>query len=366
MMPLLDSIQNAIHKVIPQKKDGIPLQSSTTSGIGNAHAHAFEDDLIVPKTTIVFHASQAFFNFLALCCFASAAAFQARNHVGPSGLSGFAIFISIAGILFSLFMLLTPVIYEKYDKGARLARALKELRVEFILSSTGLAVSLLIAFITTISAWTQPGCKDPNRDPHADKGDDFKNGLDGFCNTKKAGAVFFWLAFVFWVATFAMTILDWRNGKSSRPRDPPFTHPEIPAEYVSQEDEESLYNPPSRKSTYEDHDDSVQSPFRDENRYTGVPSLNNNNSTYPSSDPPILPRPSFDAYGAFSDPAPSGFGASAAPTAPTAGSPTEGPRVSRTMQYADPYAAVRATVAAGGQTASSQAPPYSSYSAGYR
>lgn len=62
-----------------------------------------------------------------------------------AGLSGFALFVSVAGILFSLFMLLTPVIYEKYDKGARLARALKEVRVGFILCSTGVTVSLLIS-----------------------------------------------------------------------------------------------------------------------------------------------------------------------------------------------------------------------------
>ena len=65
--------------------------------------------------------------------------------VAPAGLSGFAIFISVAGIFFSLFLLFVPVVYEKYDKGARLARALKEVRVGFILTGTGTAISLLIA-----------------------------------------------------------------------------------------------------------------------------------------------------------------------------------------------------------------------------
>ena len=160
-----------------------------------------------------------------------------------------------------------------------------------------------------------------------------------------------------------MTFLDWRKGKGNRPRDPPFAHEDIPADYVAQEDEESLYRRPSMKSTYnDDHDDeSAHSPFSDENRYSGVPSLNNNNTAYNSSAAPQLPRPSFDAYGAFSDPAPSGF-------APSAGSPTDGgPRISRTMQYADPYAAVRATVAAGQTNAPPAAPAYSSYpSNGYR
>lgn len=48
-------------------------------------------------------------------------------------------------MFYSLFLLLVPVIYEKYDKGARLARALKELRVGFILAGAGVTVSLLIS-----------------------------------------------------------------------------------------------------------------------------------------------------------------------------------------------------------------------------
>lgn len=53
-----------------------------------------------------------------------------------------------------------------------------------------------ISFITTISAWTEPGCKDATKDPNAKAGGtDFVNGLPGWCSTKKAGAVFFWLTF---------------------------------------------------------------------------------------------------------------------------------------------------------------------------
>jgi hypothetical protein len=51
-------------------------------------------------------------------------------------------------------------------------------------------------FIVTISAWTQPGCKDPKQDPSAEaNGDEFKKALPGWCTTKKAAAIFFWFAF---------------------------------------------------------------------------------------------------------------------------------------------------------------------------
>ena len=82
-------------------------------------------------------------------------------------------------------------------------------------------------------------------------------------------------------------------------------------------------------------------------------------------------RPSIDAYGAFSDPAPSGFAGGVAPQG--AQYSDSGPRVSRTMQYADPYAAVRASIASGQSNTGSVTPPtggppppgYSSYG-GYR
>lgn len=71
--------------------------------------------------------------------------FVADTYVSLAGLTGFAVFIAVIGIFFSLFMLLVPVIYEKYDKGARLARALKEVRVSFILAGIGVTISLLIS-----------------------------------------------------------------------------------------------------------------------------------------------------------------------------------------------------------------------------
>lgn len=219
------------------------------------------------------------------------------------------------------------------------------------------------SFITIISAFTQAGCKNADNDPNADKGDDFKAGLDGWCSTKKAGSIFFWLVFgkhstvvikqpinhpaAAWVASLVLTILDWRNGKNTRARDPPFNPPE---DTQSLDEEESIFEQPMRKPTYE-HSNSSQGPFSDNNRYSEVPSV----GPAFSSEPPVLPRPSIDAYGAFSDPAPSGFAPSS--------SPPPDPKMSRTMQYADPYARVRTAVQ--GVPAAANPPSYSSYPSGY-
>jgi hypothetical protein len=64
-----------------------------------------------------------------------------------AGLSGFAIFVAVSGIFLSFFLLLVPVIYEKYDKFAQLARTLKEVRVSFILTGAGTLFFLLIASV---------------------------------------------------------------------------------------------------------------------------------------------------------------------------------------------------------------------------
>ena len=68
-----------------------------------------------------------------------------------AGLSGFALFVSVSGIFLSAFMMLVPVVYEKYDKFATLALALRELRVGFILAGVGTTFSLLIACVVPAS-----------------------------------------------------------------------------------------------------------------------------------------------------------------------------------------------------------------------
>lgn len=164
---------------------------------------------------------------------------------------------------------------------------------------------------------------------------------------------------VFWFASLTLAVLDWRNGKSSRPRDPPFVPPAegyAPTEAGDYEteygDTESQYHMDAKRQS--SIPDSV--PYSDPQRQTSVPSI----PAPPSNPiPSYAPRPSIDAYGAFSDPAPTGF----APSLTAEDEP--GPRVSRTMQYADPYAAVRASIA--GSTAPPAIPPPSgppSYSYG--
>ncbi|KAF6757140.1 hypothetical protein DFP72DRAFT_891798 [Ephemerocybe angulata] len=392
-MGLLDRVSDVVGKFAPKSsKSGGGL----AGGIGNGHGMVpFDDNMIVSKPSIIAYSGQIFFNFLSMACYASLAAFQAKYGVGPSGLSGFAIFVSIAGILLSSFMLLVPVAYERYDKFVQLARTLKEVRVSFILTGTGTTFSFVDRawhrFISTISAWTQPGCKDAAKDPSAEeKGDDFKNGLPGW-------------SFVFWAASVALLIIDWRSGRLSPHRDTPFSRPTGQASEADEEDEDAI---PGRQADngrrYDEESAAIPTTTTTANPF------NDPSHSYPSAIPPTTAarydvpagRPSMDAYGAFSDPAPTGFGTSYGagnagyappsqqqlpPQSGYGGNPPPvltvgqgaggapllpevdvGPRVSRTMQYADPYAAVRASI--GGATSPpAQAPPsYDNYGGGYR
>lgn len=231
------------------------------------------------------------------------------------------------------------------------------------------SLSSELRFITTISAFTQPGCKDKNKDPHAgDRDDGFKDGLPNWCNTKKASAIFFWFAWAFWTASLVLIVMDWRSGKANRPRDPPFEHPAD--EDYDDEDEESSYHPTNnRQSTYDAP--AADSPFSDNNRYSAsnpvppsIPPISFTSTPPPAGfSSPTNPRPSMDVYGAFSDPAPSGYSPGGIPPAQSPPQ-QESARLSRTMQYADPYAAIRATINPAPQSPT-QAPPSYSFEGRY-
>ena len=188
--------------------------------------------MIVSKPTIIFHTSQVFFNFLALCCFCSCAAFQAKWKIGPCmfqisrytpftthrlhswSLRIFHFPFPCRHILLALHALDTGHLREIRQRRATCTSTQRNSRrfhpdrhrrggqpphlVSGQFWRLSFEVNSWCRFITTISAWTQPGCKNADNDPHASLGDDFKRGLDGFCNTKKAGAIFFWFLFSKW------------------------------------------------------------------------------------------------------------------------------------------------------------------------
>ncbi|CAG7849650.1 SubName: Full=Uncharacterized protein {ECO:0000313/EMBL:CCA71321.1} [Serendipita indica DSM 11827] len=337
-MAIIDNIKDAVTRFIPQKRESLPEPGSAGHGMHRG------EDLILSKTFIVASSFQIFLSFIAMCCFAGVASFQAKHKVGPSFLSILAIFDSLVLFFLAAFLLAVPVIYDRYDRLAGLFRALRVTRVALICNGIGIFFSLITAFVTTISVFTQPGCKDPKKDPSAKSaGKAFVAGLPDWCQTKRAGAIFFWLTLLAWLVTTYLAFQEWRTGKTVyRPEDPPFKLPPQPVQPHDEDDTDPYSAPPRRQRTEEEdelHDS--RSPFGD-NRYAGYNS--------PAG------RPSMDAYGAFSDPNPSGYGHSQ----------YDQPAVSRTMQYADPYAAVRQSIHGGASSPAPGIPQAAPYSGGYQ
>jgi hypothetical protein len=193
---------------------------------------------------------------------------------------------------------------------------------------TPMPKNLVTALLTDCRAGALPKRLAPSFSGWHLVGCSFLNGLSLFANTFRS---------VFWAASLTLTFLEWRKNRASRPRDLPF---ELPHDAEDGGDEVSTYE--VVPSLRQDADDEIRSPFSDAYRYSGASSTaigSQGDYSSPKYNIPSAPqpRPSLDAYGAFSDPPPTGFGA------PPGDSGVSG--MSRTMQYADPYSAVRASIA---------------------
>ncbi|KAE8543463.1 hypothetical protein D1P53_000177 [Cryptococcus gattii VGV] len=156
---------------------------------------------------------------------------------------------------------------------------------------------LLAAFIVTISAWTEKGCKNPSNDPHSDLGDSYKSGLQNWCKTKKASAIFDWFSSIAWSSLLVLTILAFRREQKANRRElmvlPPASDG-ISYSNIQPTDEEQLddksesargYTP----DVYRKTDTTYHHPASARTVYS-PPSVDHH---------PMLSRTSIDVYGAF-------------------------------------------------------------------
>jgi len=179
--------------------------------------------MISPEVSIRFHCVLILLNFFAMACFAAVADFQAKWDIGPSALSGYAVVISVAGIFLSLFMIYIPF--------TQLMHTLAGVRA-VVFAAFLTFMYLLTALLTTISAFTEPGCISPMMDPHAlENGALFTNGLPGWCTTKKAGAIFFLFVFTLWAVALVAIYVQISNDRLA----PPQVEDPRPTEQLPQE-----------------------------------------------------------------------------------------------------------------------------------
>lgn len=292
---------------------------------------------------LMIHCAAVFFTFLATCTIGAVAGFQAK-WLATSGGTGFTIFLDIAALLLSVVLIVIPEVYDRWDKMKKAAKFLSFARSRLILHAFGTFLTILSAFIVTISAWTAKGCKDPANDPHASLGEEFQNGLKQWCTTKKASGFFNWFSFAAWAALLVLVGLEFRR---ERKHEPAFIPPDhgISSSNVHERlpiraDEESQDPYADKHEVYEGYVDG-RTGYESggyQRTGTGIPERAEENGAFG--------RPSLDAYGSFDGDMP-GNRASA----------VGGDEASRTMQlaYTDPYAHIKQSL-----MATAPAPMYSS------
>lgn len=182
------------------------------------------DDEDTGLTQIIIRGLTLFFLFINLFIYIAIAVFQKKWDVGPSGLTGLAIFVLVQGLLHALVFLLVPQIYERTDMFRGFARAIRLTRIQFIVYGTQTGLALVLSLITTISAYTG-GCKDHKADPNASNTDYISN-IGGFCRNKRAAAAFWWFSFLSFGLSLAIVFKSWYSVRKLGPRHPAFEPPQ--------------------------------------------------------------------------------------------------------------------------------------------
>lgn len=99
------------------------------------------------RLSLILRGLQIFFALVMLLIAIVIASFQSKWVGGPSGLTGFLLFISIASLLTSVVFVVVPIVYERSDfktfKGVH--RAIKEARVGFVANGVWTALTLITA-----------------------------------------------------------------------------------------------------------------------------------------------------------------------------------------------------------------------------
>ncbi|OWT38574.1 hypothetical protein C362_03540 [Cryptococcus neoformans Bt1] len=320
------SAGNKLSKVFKFNLDRNVLKRSNERRVNMENPFADKYDYEEPslqRSHIILHSATMFFTFIAVCTMGAVAGFQAK-WLSVSGGTGFVLFLLLLSFSLTVTLMVVPIVYDRWDKLKRPAQFLAQTRSTLILHAFGTFLMFLAAFIVTISAWTEKGCKNSSNDPHSDLGDSYKNGLRNWCKTKKASAIFDWLSSIAWSTLLILTIITFRRQQKANHKElivlPP-TSDGISYSNIQVVDEERLGDKSQSAQDY------VPDIYRRTDTAYDLPVSARTAYSQPSVvHHPMLSRPSIDVYGAFD-----GDGM---------------PRVdepSRTMQlaYTDPYAQIR-------------------------
>ncbi|EFP90843.2 hypothetical protein PGT21_036849 [Puccinia graminis f. sp. tritici] len=205
------------------------------------------DDEDTGPTQIAIRSLTIFFLFINLFIYIAIAVFQKKWGVGPSGLTGLAIFVLVQALLHALVFLLVPQIYERTDMLRGFARAIRLTRIQFIVYGTQTGLALVLSLIATISAYTG-GCKDSKSDPNASN-TDYISHIGGFCRNKRAAAAFWWFSFLSFGLSLGIVFKSWYSIRKLGPRHPAFEPPQgVGVRTIDDEDDDFRADEPYDRS----------------------------------------------------------------------------------------------------------------------
>ncbi|KAG0150886.1 hypothetical protein CROQUDRAFT_651717 [Cronartium quercuum f. sp. fusiforme G11] len=202
---------------------GNPGRSGKGFGkISGGRGSILDDDDISP-IQVAIRSATMFFILINLFIYMAIASFQKKWKVGPSGLTGLALFVLCEAFLHALAFLVVPQIYERTDVLKGFARAIRLTRIQFIVYGTQTGLALILSLVATISAYTG-GCKDPKSDPNAELAD-YVSHMGGFCRNKRAAAAFWWFTFLSFGLSLAFVLKSWYTVRKLGPSHPSFEPP---------------------------------------------------------------------------------------------------------------------------------------------
>ncbi|KAG9299882.1 hypothetical protein G9A89_005411 [Geosiphon pyriformis] len=194
------------------------------------------DKLEIPITKLQWglRGSQILFAFLAMCTISAVISFD-NKHTSSRILDNIDLFVLILSMLFSGAIVGIPYAYLQYGKLKTVAKALRHLRIEFVLSAIWASLLFLCtAGITiefalrkcSVSDYSQAELNNTaeNR-THGEHS--FEKGIGRTCSTGRASAVLGWLALLAWLGSMLLITKEWYDNR----RQPlPFKHEYHPHE----------------------------------------------------------------------------------------------------------------------------------------
>ncbi|CAG8570865.1 6204_t:CDS:1 [Ambispora leptoticha] len=177
-------------------------------------------EIPITKLQWGFRGTQVFFAFLAMATIAAVISFD-NKYVSSKILDNLYLFILLISMFVAGAIVGIPYVYLQYGKLKPMARALRHLRVEFVLS----AIWAFLLFIVTLGVTIEIAFRKCAPSDYSEEflnytagnktnGEHlFEKGLKGACTTQRASIAFGWFALASWIGSMLLITKGWYDNR---------------------------------------------------------------------------------------------------------------------------------------------------------